>query len=55
MNIGVVFGLPAAFRSRGLRSDILRGGLGSLLLKSLNMLLGFSLSVVLARVLGADG
>lgn len=43
------------FRGNGLRAQIMRGGLGSLLIKALQAVLAFAVAVVLARVLGPEG
>jgi O-antigen/teichoic acid export membrane protein len=39
----------------GLRSQLIRGGLGSIAIKAVHIVLTFSLSIALARVLGAEG
>ena len=39
----------------GLRAQLLRGGMGSMAVKTLGTLIGFAVAVVLARTLGPDG
>lgn len=43
------------FSGKGLRAELLRGGVGSLLLKASNALLAFAVAVILARTLGLEG
>lgn len=43
------------FRGDGLRAQIMRGGLGSLLIKAGQAVLAFAVAVVLARILGPEG
>lgn len=47
--------LTTLIAGKGLRSDIARNGLGSLMLKATSILLSFVITVTLARMLGANG
>lgn len=47
--------LNAVLAGTGLKSELVRGGIGSLTLKAAYILLTFFTSVTLARLLGADG
>ncbi len=42
-------------RGNGLKAQLLRGGLGSITIKVVSLLLGFLLAVIMARYMGAEG
>lgn len=52
---GLSVRIATVFRGEGLRAQLLRGGVGSLLIKASNAVLAFAVAVILARILGPEG